>query len=365
MKVAIVHDFLLKLGGAERVVKVLAEMFPKAPIFTLLYDEEKVGKVFPKERVRPSHLQKLPGFLRKRYRFFTHKMPRAMEYFDFAEYDLVISSSTAFAHGIITPLNTKHICYCHSPMRYAWDWSGEYRRENDIKGLKKIVYALLMKYLRQGDRIAADRPDLYIANAANVSKRIKKYYDQESEVVFPPVEVERFKATGKNEGYFLIVSTLTPYKRIDLAVQLFNKIGRKLVVIGDGPQRKHLEMMAGDNIEFLGFKDDAAVKTYMENCRALIFAGEEDFGITPVEAMACGKPVLAYGKGGVTETVISGKTGEFFFEPTVESMEDGLARLMYNEKFYKPATIRQHALNFSREEFEKGLRRIIKKVMAV
>ncbi|MBI5754372.1 glycosyltransferase [Candidatus Peregrinibacteria bacterium] len=362
MKVAIVHDFLLKLGGAERVVKVLAEMFPKAPIYTLLYDESAVGKTFPRDRVRTSFLQNYPEFIRKRNRFLVYKMPRAIEELDLSEYDLVISSSTAFSHGLVTNLKTRHLCYCHSPMRYAWDYANEYREENGLNGWKKLLYAPLMKYLREWDRTAADRPDKYLANSANVRNRLKKYYQAESDIVYPPVDVERFRAKESNENYFLIVSTLTPYKKIDLAVQLFNKIRRRLVIIGEGPQREYLQNMAGENIEFLGFKDDATVKEYMENCRALIFPGEEDFGITPVEAMACGKPVLAYGKGGVMESVLSGKTGEFFFEQNVEAMEDGLARLMYNEKFYKPHTIRKHSFNFSREIFEKKLLQKIRKL---
>ncbi len=362
MKVAIVHDLLLKLGGAERVVKALAEIFPKAPIYTLLYDEKAVGSVFPKDRVRTSFLQKYPSFIRKHHRFLVHKMPRAIEELDLEDFDLVISSNTAFAHGIVTNLNTRHICYCHSPMRYAWDYSNEYRTENDLKGLKALLYAPLIKYLRQWDRTAADRPDAYISNSANVQRRLKKYYQTDSQIIYPPVDTDRFRAKETNENYFLIVSTLTPYKKIDLAIQLFNKIGRRLVIIGDGPQRKYLENIAGDNVEFLVFKDDATVKEYMENCRALIFPGEEDFGITPIEAMACGKPVLAFGRGGCTESIISGKTGEFFFEPNVEAMEDGLARLIYNEKFYKPHTIRKHALNFSRDIFEKKLLQKIRKL---
>ncbi len=360
MKVAIVHDFLFKLGGAERVVKVLSEMYPKAPIFTILYDEEKVGKVFPKERVRPSFLQKYPKFLRKRHRLLTHLMPKAVEEFNLKGFDLVISSSGAFSHGIVVPLNTKHICYCHSPMRYAWDWANEYQVENNITGWKKLFYAPLMKYLRQWDSLASDRPDKYLANSETVKGRIKKYFRQESEVVFPPVDVERFKASPEHSNFFLIVSTLTSYKKIELAIQLFNKIGRKLVIIGDGNHREYLENIAGDNIDFLGFKDDETVKEYMENCRALIFPGEDDFGITPVEAMACGKPVLAFAKGGALETVVSGKTGEFFFEPNVESMEDGLARLLYNERFYRADTIRRHSLNFSREIFEKKIKQMVR-----
>ncbi|MBL4694076.1 glycosyltransferase [Candidatus Gracilibacteria bacterium] len=361
MKVAIVHDFLLKLGGAERVVKVLMEMFPEAPVFTLLYDEKKVGHVFPKERVRTSFLQK--SIFRKKRRLLVHKMPRAIEELDFSEFDLVISSSTTYSHGIITGIDTMHLCYCHSPMRYAWDWCNEYQKENNIRGFKKFLYAPLMKYLREWDIAACDRPDSYMANSRNVQKRISKYYRQESEIVYPPVDTERFKVIqAKHSDYFLIVSTLTPYKRVDLAVQLFNKLGRKLVIIGDGPHRQYLQDIACDNIDFLGFKDDEVVKEYLENCRAFIFPGEEDFGMAPVEAMAAGKPVLAFGKGGCTESVVSGKTGEFFFEENVESMEDGLARLLYNERFYRPRTIARHAENFSREVFEKKIKQKIRKL---
>jgi len=359
MKIAIVHDFLLKKGGAERVVKVLADMFPDAPIYCLLYDEKAVGDVFPRERVKPSFLQSYPSFIRKRHRFLIGKIPRAVEEFNFEGFDLVISSNTAFAHGIIVPVDTKHICYCHSPMRYAWDWTNEYKKENNIRGLKNVLYSVLLKKLREWDRVSSDRPDLYLANSKNVQGRIKKYYSLDSEVVFPPVDVDKFDICESNEGYFLIVSTLTPYKRIDLAVHLFNKIGRPLVIIGDGSHRKYLESIAGDNIDFLGFKDDDSLKEYMENCRAFIFPGEDDFGMTPVEAMSAGKPVLAFAKGGALETVVSGKSGEFFFEENVEAMEDGLARLMYNEKFYDAFEIKKHAEQFSREVFEKRIRDMI------
>lgn len=359
MKVALVHDFLLKLGGAERVLGVLSEMYPEAPIYTLLYDEEVCGKVFPSDRVHTSKLQNFPGFLRRRHRLLTSMFPRAIEELDLSGYDLVISSSAAYSHGLIVPVDTKHICYCHSPMRYAWDHAPKYLEENRISGWRKILYALLMKNLREWDQVAAQRPDKYLANSQTVALRLKKYYKVDASVVFPPVDVHKFKVTEENSDYFLIVSTLTPYKRIDLAVQLFNKIGRRLVVIGDGPHREYLEAIAADNIDFLGFKEDEEVREYMQNCRALLFPGEDDFGIVPVEAMACGKPVLAYGKGGALETIVPGQTGEFFYEPTVESMEDALARLMYNEKKYKPLSIRRHANLFGREEFEKKVKKEI------
>jgi glycosyltransferase involved in cell wall biosynthesis len=359
MKVALVHDFLIRLGGAERVLKVLSDMFPEAPIYTLLYDEKKVSKIFPKEKIRSSFLQKYPKFLKNYQRYFTYKMPRAIEELDFSEFDLVISSSNSFAHGIITNTETKHICYCHSPMRYAWDWANEYIEENNIHGFKRVIYSHLIKYLREWDRISADRPDKYLANSSNTKNRIKKYYGISSDIVYPPVDVDRFIVTEKHMDYFLIVSALTPYKKIDLAVKLFNKIGKKLVIIGGGPHKAYLKSISAPNVELLGFKSDETVKEYIENCRAFIFPGEEDFGITPLEAMSAGKPVLAFAKGGTLETVISGKTGEFFYDQTVESMEDGLARLLYNEKFYDSQLIRKHAEKFSVEIFKKNIRKHI------
>lgn len=354
-KIALVHDFLLKLGGAERVLKVFADMFPDAPIYTLLYDEKAVGSVFPKERVHTSSLQKLPGFIRKRQKYLLPKMPRAIEEMDFSEFDIVLSSNSAFSHGIVTNSDTKHICYCHSPMRYAWDWTHEYIKEQNIGRIKKAAIAILLNKIRMWDQIAGDRVDTYIANSKTVRNRIMKYYRKESEIIYPPVDVKRFKPQRKKENFFLIVSTITPYKKIDLAVQLFNKIGKELVIIGDGPQKAQLQSIAGHNISFLGFKSDKEIAEYYQNARAFIFPGEEDFGITPVEAMAAGTPILAYGKGGVTETVIPGVTGEFFSKPTVNSMEQGLARLLINEKNYIMKDLTDRAERFSQDRFIKEI----------
>ncbi|MBA4337104.1 glycosyltransferase family 4 protein [bacterium] len=358
-KTALVHDFLLKLGGGERVLKVFADMFPDAPIYTLLYDEKSVGSVFPKERVRPSSLQKLPSFIRKRQKYLLPKMPGAIEEMDFGEFDIVLSSNSAFSHGIITNTDTKHICYCHSPMRYAWDWTHEYVKEQNVGRFKKAAIALLLKKIRMWDQIAADRVDKYIANSKTVRNRIMKYYRKDAEIIYPPVDVNRFKPQKKKENFFLIVSTITPYKKIDLAVQLFNKLGKELVIIGDGPQKPYLQSIAGPNISFLGFKSDRETAQYYQNARAFIFPGEEDFGITPVEAMAAGTPVLAYGKGGVTETVIPGVTGEFFNKPTVDSMGQGLAKLLTNEKNYSVTAMRDQAEKFSQERFIKEIEKAI------
>ncbi len=359
-KVALVHDFLIKLGGAERVLKVLADMYPDAPIYTLLYDEKAVGSVFPRERIVTSSLQKYPEFIRKRHKLLFPQMPKAVEDFDFAGFDLVISSSSAYAHGIITPLETKHISYCHSPMRYAWDYTHQYMDEQNAGALKKIIAQWLLSKVRIWDSSASDRPDVYLANSRNAWRRIKKYYHQDSIILYPPIDIARFKPQKKHDGYFLIVSTLTPYKKIDQAIHLFNKIQRQLIIIGDGPQRGYLESIAGPTIDFLGFKDDEIVADYLQNCRAFVFPGEDDFGMSPVEAMACGKPVFGYGKGGLLETVKPGISGEFFYTHTLRDMEDALARLMFNEKKYKASSIRKEAEQFSTEQFKRGFKKVVK-----
>jgi glycosyltransferase involved in cell wall biosynthesis len=353
MKVALVHDFLVKLGGAERVLQVFAEMYPEAPIFTLLYDEAVCGKVFPRDRVHTSYLQKAPAFLRKRQRYLLPFMPRAVESFDLSEFDLVISSSNAYAHGVLVPSNALHVCYCHSPMRYAWDYAHDYLREQEVGALKRYIIEKLMGNIRLWDQVACDRVDYYLANSHHVRKRIQKYYRKDSLVLYPPVETRNFRPQKEHQEYFLIVATLTPYKKIDLAIQLFNKIGKRLVVIGAGSQLDYFKSIAAPNVEILGYQDDAIVKHYLENCRGFIMCNEEDFGMAPVEAMACGKPVLAYARGGVLETVVPGETGEFFHELTIESMEDGLGRLIVNEPGYDAQKIHKHAVQFSKEHFKE------------
>ncbi len=367
MKVAIVHELLVKLGGAERVAKVFADMFPEAPIFTLLYDEKKCGSDFPKNRVHVA-----PGL----QRFFSLKYPRrfllpwmdtAVENFDFSQYDLVLSSSSAFAHGILTSTDTKHICYCHSPARYLWDQTFFVQKQQSRRGftspLKKLFLPRIFHRLRKWDFAAGSRADLILSNATTVQRRVKKYWNQPSEVVYPPVRTHLFSAQKNNEDYFLIVSALSPYKNIDLAVRVFSALPKhRLVIIGSGSEQKYLESIAGENIEFLGRKSDEVVTQYLQNCRGLLFPGEDDFGIVPVEAMACGKPVIALGKGGATETVIDSKTGVLFGEPNEKSLERALIKFFKIEKSFDAKKIRKHADTFSQEHFKKEIKKYIQKI---
>ena len=360
MKIALMHEMLVKLGGAERVVKTLSDLYPKAPIYTLFNNSKITPWWFGERKIIPSELQKTYQWLNSP-KFLLPFMAKEVEAFDFSKYDVVISSSSAFAHGIKTGKKTKHICYCHSPMRYAWDYTHEYTK--DKSGFIQWLIAQLLHPIRQWDYQVADRPDRVIANSQHVKRRVEKYWRRKAQVIYPPVNVKRFKMTPRHENYFFIVSALTSFKRIDLAVRAFNKIKKKLIIIGDGAQRKHLETMAGPTIEFLGRKSDEEVKTYMEHCRAFIFPGEEDFGITPVEAMAAGKPVLAYGVGGVRETVQAGITGEFFEEQTVDSLLKGLTRLLENENSYDPKKIRKRAEKFDEAVFVKKMKALMKKTL--
>lgn len=358
-RIAIVHEYLTRMGGAEKTVKVFADLFPAARIFTLLFDEEKCGLDFPTWRVETSYLQNFPKFLRDRPKFLLPFLASAIESFDLENYDLVISSSSAFAHGLVLPLKNRHICYCHSPARFLWDYSQEYLRENKITGLKKILLNSKLKDLRIWSRLSARRVDRFLANSVVVQKRIQKYFRIGSEVVHPPVEVSKIKIGDHNENYFLIVSQLTSYKKIELAISVFNKLRRRLVIVGNGPRREFLESLAGPTIEFLGWRSDLEVGELLQNCRGFIFPGEDDFGIAPVEAMAAGKPVIAFNKGGATETVIHKKTGILFNSQTPESLENGLADFFVNEKRFIPKKIRAHSKQFSRQIFEQKILQIV------
>ncbi|MFA5420719.1 MAG: glycosyltransferase [Patescibacteria group bacterium] len=369
MKTALIHDHLAQDGGAEKVLEVFSEMFPSAPIYTLLYDKENVDNRYPNRRVDASIIQKLPGGV-KFYQFYLPLMPMAVEFFDLRDYDVVISDTSSFAKGVITLPNTVHICYCHTPTRYLWSDTHQYISELPYnKFLKKIASRILSR-IRIWDRLAADRVDYFIANSKTVQGRIQKYYRRDSELIYPPVEVDKFFISDKVEDYFLIGCRLAPYKRVDLVVETFKKLGSdyKLKIFGDGVDLKRLKKIAKNspNIEFLGRINDELKAELFSRCLAFIHPQEEDFGISKVEAMASGRPVIAYRKGGALETVIEGKTGVFFDEQKVDSLlpviEDFYKKIKNKSKEWNSKEIREHSKSFSLDKFKEKISEFIKKV---
>ncbi len=360
--IAFVHDFLLYQGGAEKTLKVMSEIFPEASIFTLLQDEEYKKEIFSSQKVESSFLQKMPKFLIKKHKFLFPLMPTAIETFDLRDFDVVISSSSAFAKGIVVKPKTKHFCYMHTPMRYAWDWSHEYLEEQKLKGRTKLFVRFFLSYLRMWDRASAERVDKFIANSKYTARRIDKYYRKKSEVIYPPVDVEKFYPQKEHDDYFLTVGRLSPYKRTKLIAEVFVKLKLPLVIVGEGEEKKALEKIAKDNknIKVLGFVDDKKLIKLYENTRAFVCASEDDFNITVVEAMAAGKPAIVLREGGTMETVIEGKTGEFFDVPQLEILADGIRRFIANENNYNHIEIRKHAENFSKKVFEEKIVEFIK-----
>jgi len=363
MKVAIVADFLQKIGGSQKVVYSLHKIYPDAPIFCLLYDEKGTKGLFKNARVITTGLQKWPAVIRNHPKLLLNKYAKAVEQFDLSDFDLVISSSDSFAHGVITKPSTLHICYCHTPMRYAWDWTNEYLKENKIGyGLKGLYIRNVLYGLRQWDRVAADRVDLFIANSQNTLGRIKKYYQRDSKIINPPIEISQIKVADQApEDYYLIVSRLEPYKKIEIAIEAFNKIGKKLIIVGDGSAKSELQKMAKSNIKFAGSKYGPELFEYYRSAKAFIFPGEEDFGITPLESMAAGRPVIAYKKGGTLETVIEGKTGLFFEEQSAESLIAAVGKLELNYFQFAPDECRKQTEKFSEENFTEKIKSFVNK----
>lgn len=356
MRTAIVTDWLTQMGGAERVVLAIKELFPDAPLFTTVYNPDTVDRVFHDMDIRTSFIQKLPG-AKKSYQKYLPLMPTAVEQFDLTEFDLVISSSSSVAKGICTKADTVHICYCHTPMRYAWDFYHEYLNGPDVGRIKRKLIPWLMNYIRMWDRLSADRVDYFIANSNNVAKRIQKHYHRDSTVIHPPVDSSFFEPVNEVEDFFLVVSRLVPYKRVDLAIQACNDLKLPLRIIGIGPEESRLKHIAGPTVKFLGRLSDDEIKWHYARCRAFLFPGEEDFGITPLEAQASGRPVIAFGKGGALETVVDGKTGLYFNEQTVESLKVKLCQ--FAQTHFEKQVIRQHAENYDTDMFKQRLKELI------
>ena len=352
-KVVLAHDWLNGMRGGERCLDLICKEFPQAELYTLLYRPEQVSEAIRSRKVHVSGLQRVPGFL-DHYRWFLPLFPLAMESFRVpAGTDLVLSTSHCVAKGLIPPAGAKHLCYCFTPMRYAWSLQEEYFGRNP---LKRALIDRLLARLRAWDRAASDRVDRFVAISRHVQERIRRFYGRESAVVYPPVATQYFTpdARGGHDGYDLVVSALVPYKRVDLAVRAYAQSGRPLKIAGAGTELAALRKLAAPNVEFLGRVPDEGVRELYRRCRFLVFPGEEDFGIVPLEAQACGKPVVAFGKGGLLETVVAGRTGAFFGEQTPEALQAAVAQAEKTE--WDPAAIRAHAETFGEDRFLAGLR---------
>lgn len=353
MRVAITHDWLNQHRGGERVLREIHALFPDAPVFTTVHDPRRLPEEMRAWDIRPSFLQRIP-LARRYHQVLLPLMPLAFEQIDLNGYDLVVSSSSACAKGVIVPPGGLHVCYCHTPMRYVWDLYHEYAQG----AVKRALIGPVAHWLRQWDQLSAARVDHFIANSEWVASRIRTYYRREAEVIYPPVDVERITPNGRDpEDFYLVVSALVGYKRIDLAVEAASRLGRRLIVVGEGPQRKRLQAMAGPTVEFRGWLDSETVFDLMARCRAFLFPGCEDFGIAPVEVQAAGRPVIAYGRGGACETVLDGQTGLLFAEQTVEALSGAILAL--ERAGIEPAACRANAQRFSAANFRTRLRQSV------
>ncbi|HEU4327193.1 MAG TPA: glycosyltransferase [Roseiflexaceae bacterium] len=354
LRVALVHDYLNQYGGAERVLEALHDLFPAAPVYTSIYDRDAMPPVYRGWDIRTSWMQRLPGW-RRYFRHYMPLYPSAFESFDLSGYDLILSSSSAFAKGIIPPPGARHVCYCHTPMRFAWRTDSYVEREQ-IGGPQRVILPLMLTYVRLWDVTSAARVDQFVANSREVAARIRRFYRREATVIPPPVDLPPFHDLPPGD-FYLAGGRLIPYKRLDLAVRAFNKLGLPLVVFGEGRDRAALQQIAGPNISFLGHISEARRHELFARCRAFIFPGEEDFGITPLEAMAAGRPVVAYASGGALDSVVEGETGRFFHEPSAAALAAAVARSRTDH--YDARHIRRHAESFRREVFLERMRGVL------
>lgn len=361
MKIALVHDHLIQQGGAERVLNVLSELYPDAPIYTLVYDHNKLHKQFDRTRVRPSFLQHIP-FSTKNYQWLLPLMPMATESYDLADFDVILSSSSAFSKGIITRPGTVHVCYCHTPTRYLWMDTHSYINEIRQPKIVKSVLPYMLSRMRLWDRLAADRVDSFIANSQTVQKRILKYYSRSSDIIHPPVSVAQSHVGRGDGGYYLAGGRLVSYKRLDIVVDAFNRLGIPLKIFGTGPAYAQLSQRAKKNIEFVGSVSDDELRTLYGSAIAYIHPQEEDFGITAIEAMAAGRPVIAYAIGGALETIREGITGQFLYDQDYAALIDAV--LHFKPEQFSPETIHAHALQFDTEVFRSKIKTYIANAVA-
>lgn len=351
MNIAIIHDWLTGMRGGENCLEVFCELFPQATLFTLLHKKGSVSKTIEEMEIKTSFLQHIP-FALQHYRQYLPLFPAAIESFDLKGYDLVFSSSHCVAKGVKPDKDALHISYCYTPMRYAWLFFEDYfGKENFIK---RRLISMVINSLKAWDLKSNQNVDFFIAISDNVKDRIQRFYHRDSTVICPPVETKRFSLAEGPGSYYLMASALVPYKRVDLAVEAFNQLGKKLVVVGSGDCHKSLKAIAKDNIEFVGWKSGQELVDYYRGCRALIFPGDEDFGIVPLEAHACGRPVIAFGKGGALETV-NAQTGVFFYKQTPQALADAVVEFEKREATFDRAVIRNNSLKFDRDLFKQKI----------
>ncbi len=355
IKVALVHDWLNQYGGAEQVLEVLKTLYPDAPIFTSIYWPEALPEAYRHWDIRTTFMNRLP-WVKRHHQPFLPLYPLAFDSLDLSRYDLVISNKSGFCHGVITGPETLHICYCLTPTRYVWDL-GHYAEREGLGRMTRAALQPVVSGLRIWDRLAADRVDHFIAISSTVQRRIAHYYRRDSVVVYPPVDTDRFSPAEKVDDYYLVVSRLVPYKRVDLAVEALSRLDRPLMVVGEGRDRRRLEAMAGQSVTFTGRLPDDEVARLMARCRAFLFPGLDDFGISPVRAMAAGRPVIAFAGGGALDYVQEGTTGLFFREPTWDSLASAIRR--FEEHSFDPGVICSRAQQFSRAVFEERMSTLV------
>ena len=364
--IAVVHEWLVDHSGSEKVLEQMLQVFPEADLFSVVeFLPDDLRYYIQHKKVTTTFIQRLP-FARKYYRNYLPLMPLAIEQLDVSAYDIVISNSHAVAKGVITSSDQLHICYCHSPIRYAWDLYHQYLREAGLtRGVKGVLAKAFLHYLRQWDLSTVNRIDHFIANSQYIARRIDKVYRRSATVIHPPIDVAGFAVRSDKEDFFLAASRFVPYKRMDLIVRAFAALpDQRLVVIGDGPDFDKVKAEAGSNVELLGFQPFEVLKDYMQRSQAFVFAADEDFGMIPVEAQACGTPVIAYRKGGVLETVVEESTGLFFSEQSVASIAEAVRKFEAMKTLFDPATIRAHAEAFSVQTFKTQFKRLVQEKAA-